>query len=352
MRNYKLILESQILKWIGINHELPIQIDITNLCNLKCIHCYHPDHNNSGSLSLDNWYQILGEYFQLISEFNFKPKVIICGGEPLISPMLVPILKYIHNNDRHSEVVILTNGTLTKKIEYPILRKLINLRFQVSIDGPTARTHNEIRGAGAFERTVSGIEYMQRLGFEVNLLSVLSKRSAIWIEDFFKLAKQLKVNSISFVRIVINGQAKELVMKGEDIVLDPEDIKSAYHQIIKYASKYEVNTVTKGPLWCLLHPSLGSYGNFSEAIVIDYQGYLLASSRSRLRIGKVLNEGLKAIFFKYQKIEMKKRKKIPVCSSCSYKNSCGGDRNAAFAANGDFWGPDPGCWLEKQTKIN
>ncbi len=42
---------------------------------------------------------------------------------------------------------------------------------------------------------------------------------------------------------------------------------------------------------------------------------------------------------------------IEKCGSCPEYNHCGGDRNAAYAENGNFLGPDPGCWIDLENNI-
>jgi MoaA/NifB/PqqE/SkfB family radical SAM enzyme len=65
------LLEDKLLSWINADRYLPIQLDITNLCNLRCTHCYHPHHNNQGALSLAQWLDILNQYDQMIARLRF-----------------------------------------------------------------------------------------------------------------------------------------------------------------------------------------------------------------------------------------------------------------------------------------
>lgn len=95
----------------------------------------------------------------------------------------------------------------------------------------------------------------------------------------------------------------------------------------------------------LLHPALGRNGRFWEAIVIDYQGNLLSSSRSRIKLGRVLENNLEDLFLNHPLLKDLRRNKIKVCGTCPHLKKCGGDRNAAFAESGDFLGTDPGCWI-------
>ncbi|MGZ3774080.1 MAG: radical SAM protein [Pseudobdellovibrionaceae bacterium] len=90
------LIESYVLDVLSAkDRRLPMQIDITNACNLKCTHCYHSHHKNDNSLSFEQWAKIIDDYFNLINRLKYKPMIIICGGEPTISPHFNRILKYI-----------------------------------------------------------------------------------------------------------------------------------------------------------------------------------------------------------------------------------------------------------------
>ena len=100
-----------LLKIFAPKRYLPMQIDITNACNLKCTHCYHSNHLNRNALSAAQWMRIIDDYFKLVSQLRYKPMIAICGGEPTISPHFIPLLQFISGKMPETKVVILTNGT-------------------------------------------------------------------------------------------------------------------------------------------------------------------------------------------------------------------------------------------------
>lgn len=350
MKTVVTAIESFLLKKINIDRYLPLQLDITNACNLRCIHCYHPHHNNDGALSLENWKEILLQYKKLIHKMKYRPWILLCGGEPLASPYLLPLLAFIDQEMPKSSISILTNGTLVKEPLLSKLQKYPNLQFQVSLDGPDANRHDQIRGTGNFEKALEGIRSLKLKGFEVNVLSVLSTKTNMWMEDFFKLAKKENFRSMNFVRFVPEGYGRKLLDASEDQPLIGTELKQAFQNIIKFMQEYNVASKTQGPLFDLLVPGLGRSGKFWESIVVDYQGYIVASSRSKVRLGHVIHEGLEEIFINNPIYQALRSGKVEVCGSCPLYNVCGGDRNAAFAASGNFLGPDPGCWRHETNQ--
>lgn len=350
MKFFKNGIETFLLNKINVDRYFPIQLDITNACNLRCIHCYHPHHQNDGAISLDDWKSILTQYKILVSKMKFRPLVTICGGEPLVSPFLFPLLDFIKKEMPLSKISILSNGTLITEATVLKLKNYSDLRFQVSLDGPDAVRHDMIRGRGNFEKAMIGIRLLQSHGFEVNVLSVLSQKTSAWMEDFFKLAQSEKFQSMNFVRFVPEGYGRKLFESTEDQPLLGSDLKEAYQKIIHLMMKYQVNSKTQAPLFDLIIPGAGRSGRYWESIVVDYQGHVIASSRSKLRLGHVMTEGLENIFLNHPIYQGLRQGKIDVCGKCSLNAVCGGDRNAAYAATGNFLGFDPGCWKEESEQ--
>lgn len=341
-----------MLNKINVDRYLPLQLDITNACNLRCVHCYHPHHKNDGAISLEEWKEIILQYKALILKMKFRPSVVLCGGEPLVSPMLRPLLDYIFQVMPLANISILTNGTLVTDRLASDMKKYSKLRFQVSLDGPDSDRHDSIRGPGNFENALRGIQCLQSHGYEVNVLSVLSKRTSIWMEDFFKLAKVQQFNSINFIRFVPEGFGRKLLVSSVDQPLVGLELKAAYTRLLRLMLKYQIKSKTQGPLFELVVPGLGRSGRFWEAIVVDYQGYVIASSRSKIRLGHALVEGLEKIFLQNEIYQSLRKAKVEGCGSCELYQICGGDRNSAYAATGNFLGKDPGCWKEESQQIS
>ena len=340
----KLLVESLLIRAINVDRYLPIQLDITNACNLRCTHCYHSHHRNEGALSFEDWKGILEQYCALIEKMRFRSWIILCGGEPLASQHLLPLLEYINQKFPNTNLSILTNGTLISDAVVAQLEGYNNLQFQVSLDGPDANRHDLIRGKGNFDRTVRGIRILKSKGFEVNVLAILSKRTNPWMEDFFRLAKAEGFRSMNFVRFVPEGYGRKILVEEGDEPLLGASLKLAYQNILRFMVKYEVASKTQVPLFDLIVPGLGRSGRYWESIVVDYQGYVVASSRAKLRLGHAIHEGIEKIFLDHPIYQNLRKGKVEVCGKCQLYSVCGGDRNAAFAHSGNFLGPDPGCW--------
>lgn len=340
-------IENLALKLLKTDKYLPMQIDITNFCNLSCTHCYHPHHKNDKALSLKEWIGIIDQYSVLIKKLYAKPYIIICGGEPLTSPFLNPILSHIKSSISNCEVTIPTNGTLISRYD---LSRFAGLKvdFQVSLDGPSEEVHDSFRGKGNFTKAVNGIKILKENNFPVYLQATLTRKNSALIKEFFELASSLNANAMNFTRLIAVGEGANLSQNYEHSI-SPLELKKAFERIIIFSAKFSVRTDTELPLMNLMHPGLGKKYSFGESIVIDYQGYLLASSRSRVRVGKITDRNLEDQFFKNPLKKQFFDKKKFECFGCKHFDSCGGDLNVSYAEYGDFFKRDPGCWINIET---
>ena len=330
---------------IGQGCRLSIQLDINNSCNLACEHCYHSDHKNNFALQYNDWLNVIDKYEKLLNVLVMKPNIIICGGEPLLFKELDKLLIHLRRKFHECDITILSNGTLLEEDRAKLFKSL-NIELQMSVDGPDSARHDSIRGINSFNRTLNGCEILIKHDVRFFHLAVLSKRTADWIEDFFALPKLTGAQSMNFTRLISQGFAQNLIGSGRDRALSNLELKAAYLKIYECSKKHNISTSTKGPLWCLIDESLGSYCNIGiNGFVISYKGDVKLSSRIDYSIGNVLKDDLTDLFLHNNVMNELRVGKIDVCGSCKYFDKCRGDRNASFVTHGHFLGSDPGCWL-------
>jgi len=338
------------LSLLNLDRFLSLQIDITNACNLTCSHCYHPHHTNHGSLTFLKWKNIIIEYEELLIELGANPHLIICGGEPLLSPLLPELIHFISTRSLKYHVSILTNATLIHRYDLNSFKLIQNLDFQVSLDGPTELTHDSYRGNGSFTSTMHGIQKLLDENFNISILATLTMRNSKYIKDFFKIAEKYKIPKVCFTRLILEGQAVITNNNNIDGDLTPLELKKVFEMIVYYSAYYKIETNTDMPLMNLIHPLLGKRQRFEEGIVVDYKGNLMVSSRSRQKLGNVLEKGLRFLYFNHPLLNKFRDLGQFECFRCEHFTYCGGDRNASFAYTKDFFKKDPLCWINNHTQ--
>jgi Fe-coproporphyrin III synthase len=124
-------------------------VDVINVCNLHCGHCYwwlNRKNDEQDSLSAEEWREIIRKTFKKQKVFV----VTLVGGEPTMRPDIIQVFC----EEMPKRVCVVSNGT------YP-LKRFDNLYFYwISLDG-TEKIHDQIRGNGSYSKTRQNIlEYI------------------------------------------------------------------------------------------------------------------------------------------------------------------------------------------------
>jgi len=312
---------------------------------LRCVHCYHPHHSNRDGIGLPEWKKIIEEYSGLMGKLRLAPSFVLCGGEPLLSPFLIPILDELSGRWSDARIAITTNGT---PLDRAMVRRLsrYNTAFQISLDGPDAIRHDAVRGSGAFDAAMSGLAALQEAGRNARFLAVLSERSSHWIADFFAEAGKRRAEAMNFVRFISQGVGRGYREQGRDRPLGPVELQEAMTRVARLSRESGIHTNTNQPLYALVDPALGAHGQMGfQGVIVDYRGRLKVSSRTDFFLGNILEEGLENLFLNHPIMKSLRSARIEGCHGCVYYSRCGGDRNSSFAEFGSFLKKDPGCWI-------
>jgi hypothetical protein len=132
-------------------------------CNLACAYCSVRSSPRAPrrELGLTRIARIASEAKDIDVE-----ELFLTGGEPFLLPDIIEI---IETCAAVAPTTVLTNGMLFRGPRLEGLRRLPRERvtFQISVDSPNAKLHDEKRGAGSWDRAMAGIETAQSLGFRV-----------------------------------------------------------------------------------------------------------------------------------------------------------------------------------------
>ena len=145
-----------------LSKEFPSQImlDITEVCNLACIHCAHPQFKESNVYAkamLDpelntKMVKEVAKYGRQITKYIRYTS----NGEPLVHPKSYEMINYaVDYSD--TKVTLTTNGTLLNEKK---MLKLLNSglhMIDISIDAVNASTYSKIRVNGDFNKTKSNV---------------------------------------------------------------------------------------------------------------------------------------------------------------------------------------------------
>jgi MoaA/NifB/PqqE/SkfB family radical SAM enzyme len=175
---------------MDIDSPLNIHWELTNVCNLHCVHCYQQDDGPRMPLPGDD---ILWPIAQRVVEARAF-ELTLTGGEPLLVPQLRELVQFF--NQHHIRPHITSNGMLVDDSAADWLSK-VDVTFQVSVDGATPEVHNAIRGSKrAFSRSVDGIRRLVNRGVEVSIAYCATPINSSEIEAVIALSAELGVKRV------------------------------------------------------------------------------------------------------------------------------------------------------------
>ncbi len=345
--------------------------NVTQRCNLKCVHCYsHSENKNySSELTTEDGIRLLDNLVSFGS-----PVVLFSGGEPLIRPAILNLIR--HATASGMRAVLSTNGTLIDESMAGELKDIGLSYVGISLDG-LKKVHDSFRGVeGTFERVLKAIANCKAVGLKVGLRFTINKRNYKEIDGVFNLLEQQQVPRICFYHLVYAGRGADLM--NED--LDHHQTREVVDLIIDRTSilhnkgmAVEVLTVDNhadGPYVYLrltrenperakqaLELLRMNEGNNSGRGIgcVSWDGAVHADQFWRHHsFGNVRNRPFSEIWTDpndelLQKLKHKKDFVTGRCASCKWLDICGGNfRVRAEAALGDLWAPDPACYLNDE----
>lgn len=171
--------------------DIKIYWDITDMCNLNCIHC-------SANACMGKEKKDITPRSLVIAKQVLKinpERIILSGGEPLMHPGLKEIVNYIRGGFDKT-LTLMTNGTLITKE----MAEFIALHFDsvdVSLDGYDEETCSYIRGKGVFARAIKGIELLQAAGMKkISASMLVTPKTFESIEMFNRLCEKYELHPV------------------------------------------------------------------------------------------------------------------------------------------------------------
>lgn len=172
---------------------IPIQglIEITNICNFNCIHCYIANSKNKRQIFLS--YDIIKTAIDEVCEMGCE-MITITGGECMLHPNFQEIYTYIWK--KGIKVNIFTNASLVTKSVISLLKKYPPNCVSVSIYGASESTYNEITQSIGYADVINGLRLLQCNGINLETKIIVLKQNEHEIEEMKRLARKYTSNPI------------------------------------------------------------------------------------------------------------------------------------------------------------
>lgn len=341
----------------------PIQWHITVECDKKCRHCYTTDEKTyekelKNVLDTKTVLAICERIIEFKNGFNIPVSVSVTGGHPLLRSDYRDILSALRKQDIGVE--ILGNPSRLEK-EMDFLRSVDITGYQISLDGDE-KIHDSIRGKGAFQEAMRGIECLKANDINADVMFTLSKLNMDKLEYVSDLCIDKGVRRFSFDRIVPMGRATGI----EDSLPSAKEykeflLKTFEHYVSRSRENHTTMLALKDQLWKPLLYEMGIFkprkvdkiisgcpvGVSGMTILAD--GTALPCRRLPIEIGKLPEQSIEEIFLKSKKMnELREYGEIEGCGECEINSYCRGNRCIAYATTGNYFAKDPQCWRVKE----
>jgi MoaA/NifB/PqqE/SkfB family radical SAM enzyme len=182
---------------------LYIAWQVTNECNLACLHCIEesgPGKAFHDELDDEQVFRFLGQVMDLE-----VPYLSFSGGEPMVHPRFFDMVEYVCG--RNGQLKIETNGHYLDPENCARLKALGVKAVQVSLDGATRETFNRMRVRGDFDQAVEGIRNLHKAGVPIEINYSPTSFNVHEIGTAVDLAAELGAYSFYTGRTMYTGNA-------------------------------------------------------------------------------------------------------------------------------------------------
>jgi radical SAM protein with 4Fe4S-binding SPASM domain len=359
-----------IKKPISLYAPFLIVWDFTHKCNLQCKHCY----SNSGSIREEEL--TTKEALAVVDQVADAGVTALAfsGGEPLTRGDFFEVIR--HAADRGLYISVATNGTLLTKENVHKLKQAGVNYLDISIDGASAKTHDEFRGVnGAFDKAVAGLKNCVEADLCVCIATTATKANLEEMPAIIDLAEEIGAERFTNFNFVPAGRGKAHY----DQDLSPQERENLMRYLLARMSKGCKTTIlTTAPQLARVGIQCQGAGGTGEVTMsmahmqtvkvtkkavplADFIGgcgagrlycslspqgdvhpcVFLPVNVGNLKTEKFQDIWLNAPLFK----SFRDRANLKgSCGKCDYKYICGGCRaRSAAYHNGDMLDSDPGC---------
>jgi MoaA/NifB/PqqE/SkfB family radical SAM enzyme len=183
-------------------------IELTNRCNLRCLHCFTERHAATGDLPLPILDTVLHE-----GKTCGIDHLAFTGGEPTIHRQFSEIIRRVCEAEYTFSLV--SNGTNFAQI-MPLLQQhrhwFAGVTF--SLDGAYETTHGRLRGAGSYRRVMRAASLCMFNDLPFSLNMVLTTQNQREVEAMVRLATRLGSRGVRFGHLM---PTPETALQGLDL---------------------------------------------------------------------------------------------------------------------------------------
>lgn len=334
------------------DNKIRILWEITPRCNMFCKHCLFYQNTEKGiekELSTKEMYKII----ENVARDKDVNAIWLSGGEPLLRKDIVDICKKI--SEYNIKPSISTNGIL---LTDKLIKDLYNAGvtyIHLSIDGGTAKTHEDLRGVkGSFNLLMKAMDKLKDSDIKTGASFMVTEDSINEMEQVIQIAVEKNLSVISFYLVAELGRGADNFKNQKDSLI--YRLQEKINKLEKWQketnSELKIEVFRADP-WEESEKAVLQECKAEQFFNITYDGFLggcpwLMKSDDGFNSGSLLEEDFLVVKKRCQE-EIKRKKeerkeKLSFCNECSKKQECGRGCPALQIRNNKlYYALDPIC---------
>ncbi len=343
------------IKYLPVPRTFHLQWHVTDLCNLRCKHCYR-NENPANELSKEDIFSILESYAELSEAWGIAKannRISWTGGEPLLRKDFFEILEKCQDYSNIFRLNLMSNGTTITDSVASRIKELKIESVQVSIEG-LEETNDAIRGQGTYKNIMKAFEILSNFGLHPAASLTVSRANIKDILDAAEECRKAGADCFGVSRLIPIGTGGEM----ESLMLSPLEYREMLKMMEKANRHYESLSYNfriipgcSTELWetegIKFRGCTRSCSSGFNSLTILHEGSVLPCRRLPEVVGNLKSSSLFEIFYRLPFLwKLRNGNNInEKCKSCSYYEKCGGPAKCMSSVyfNNPF-APDPNCW--------
>ena len=312
-------------------------IELTSVCNLRCMHCYNHWKSSDGKTVIpENSYRKAFRLLDFLIRHTTVENIVFTGGEPTLGERFIELI--LHAKLEEKKVTVITNGNGPENI----YRQLITLQadmIEVSIHSLNEQTHDRITGCpGSWQRAVSTLHLMRENKIKATPIIVITSINQTEIVETVDFFYQMGIRQIMVNRYNIGGEG----LKQTHLSASATELRLIFQKLNLYAETHSIR-IFSGVCtpFCLLNPEdypnigFGSCSDYvyQRPLTFDLDGNLRLCNHSPIVAGNIYHQTFEEIFSSDYVCEWNNLN-IEHCRSCNKLSVCKGGCRAASEQSG------------------
>jgi radical SAM protein with 4Fe4S-binding SPASM domain len=331
---------------------LTAQLEITDLCNHQCIHCYNLDSNvENRPVRKVSDETVISCAQKLIDGGVFA--MVITGGEPLIKRELT---KKVITLFRENNVKVSLNSNLTLfDDDFIVFLKETQTGVLTSCPSAIPASFEKLTGVDHYAKFETNIKKMLSAGIRFAVNMVVTKENLNEVRITAEKMKELGCKSFAATPMGLNMDYPRL-----DLLLDMEEVRTVIADLlwVKETLGLNVDILEALPKCVFPEKVLTEKHSFLNrkcqagrtVIAVSCNGDVRPCAHNPVSYGNILKEDLRNIWAKMN--DWRSAQYVPEgCKECTWLNRCnGGCRTSAKTIGGEWNSKEMWCSLPLKTQ--